>query len=478
MLGRLLLALLLVLAAGPGARAEAPPGPLRLEVDPAFAFGNLTLLSGHLTFGEPRLDTPRLVGAEELVLGEGVLDVCRLIVHRNDPLSPETSRTRCIERASRMGTFQGPLNVSFGLRTQVMLRGEYGVTRFPAASVGTFVATNASAGNVWAALLSEDGVGLEPPGDSFVFFTYGSAASASILDGDERVDFNGSQFIFTFTPSGPDHGFSARAHALRAGVAPNLTLALAPGPRGAFAPDAFRTLLDLQADVLGPDRREPLANLSALLADHSRVPTLLDAALLGHLQGEVLGVPFAHHQVSFVRLRALEGTFGNGTLEGTAAVTFTSRDHGFAPGGVPLSSDPVWLIAGAWAAALALLVLLRAPDAPPRLDRTVRLLCFLAGLAAWDLAVGGALGASAVSLARAGAPFVEVATLAAFELVAYVLAWVALAVPARLALQRLLWRTFGRGHGLAAPLATAAFVAFLLVSPFSLLALGSRLARL
>lgn len=466
------LVLLALAALAPHAAAAPAVTEVALHVSPRFAFANATLLGGALAFAEAEIRDVGFVDAHALVLPAGTLVACP---RGGGTAPPSVADPEQPCRGAR--AFENP-RLTFGARTGLSFRDALVVERFPAASFGLLVP--ASGRTTWATTLSPDGLSLSPGGDLLRFEPVGRSAEVVVDAEGETVVYNGTTVSFTFRADEPG-AFTVLADAAHAEAGTSLTLRLAPGPRDAFRA-AFRprVLLDAQEAVLGAAGRDPVRNLTAVVGAYARVPHLLNGAILGHLNGTAAGASFSPDRVAFVRAPRLEATLGeDGLLAGTSEAVFYATTEGFAPVGGTVWRPP-WILGGIlWAVALATLALVPAARFHRAYSDTGRdLLAFALAFVLWDLAVWRALGASGGTALWNREPFGATGAFLAFELVAFVLAFLVLALPVRLALRRLARRYVPRLLAATGPVTAVALLAYAAAAPFSLLALGYTVARL
>lgn len=468
-----LAALAAVLLAASPARAEEDVA-FELRLSPDVRFSNATLFAGAFAFAPAQVANVGAVDARALELPPGTLHVC--------PREGETSGSAPPIQGFNVPcrnavTHENPV-VRFGERTALALAGDFAIVRFPNASLG-FLAAEATPGPTWGAVASEDGITLSTREGNLTFRALGRSARTVVESDGETTWYNGTAFTFLFQG---DAAFTLRAGAFHGLVAERLDVALHEADEIALR-DALRprALLDLEEAIEGADAREPVANVTALLASVERVPRFLNGAILGHLEGSVGGATLTGDAITFLRVPRFEGRFESGALAGTGDVAFTVHAQGFAPAGEDPRKPPFVLALALWAVALAAHVVFRWRDEDRRsrlagawAGRALVLLAFLA----FDFVVKRTLGASAGSLLLDGAPRGSVVALAVFEVASFTLAWLLLALPLRLALARALAKVAPRVAPWASVASAAALLAFAFAAPYSMLALGILVARL
>lgn len=461
--------LLATLAASPAANAEAERGTV-LRLAGALEFGNATLLSGALSFEPADVSAPVIVNARALAPPGGDVVAC--------PRQGEGAQAPPV-----VGELAGPCRgavvhanarLSFGAGTGLLVRGSFTVSRFPNASLSVLLPSEGAV--TWAAVLPAGGLDLAPAGGSVVVEPTGRAASTTLRSGQEVAYYNGTEWYFLLPGEGT-LGLTADGLVAVAGGVLDVRLERADEAalRSALRP---RALLELQEALVGRDAREPVRNLTALVGDFFRVPHLLNAAVLGHLNGTAEGTPLDPARVSLVRVDALRGSLERGVLTGAAAPRFTVSEAGFAPPGEePRGAPWAWGV-GVWATAAAALALVPAGPRAPRSPRLASLAWRALALVAWDSLVRRALGTSAGSLIVARAEWGPVLDLIVFEAVAFAIAWLLFVVPVRLVLERSLGHFFPRALVAARPVAAVTVLVVAALAPWSLLGLGFAVARL
>ncbi|HWG90504.1 MAG TPA: hypothetical protein VNZ52_06595, partial [Candidatus Thermoplasmatota archaeon] len=364
-------------------------------------------------------------------------------------------------------------------RTSLALGGAYRLAGFPTAGIAGLFPGLPGNRTQWVTTLGPGGVLLEADDGAFRFDPLGTGARTLVQAGGETFHFNGTDFTFQFNGTGLIGLHAEGVHGI---LANGVDVTLRPAPplalRGALAP---RTLLDLQEALRGPEAREPVRNLTALLGNFTRVPTVLNGALVGHLNGTVAGTRFSPEEVTLVRVRSLTARLEDRSLTGTAEAVFTVTPAGFAPAGATASSPPWALGVLLWAGALAALLVVPAPSARRRGPwwlRALLLPAFPLTFLGWDWLVHGALGTSAGSLYLAGEPRGSVAAFLVFEAAGFLLAFLLIAVPLRLAAQRVLGRYVPKATPLSGLVGLVGLFLTAWAIPFGVLALGFLVARL
>lgn len=467
---RAVLVLLLVLA--PAASAAVVGPGMALSIAPRFRFEDVTVFAGAIDFAAPTIEHPTLVGARQVTLPQGDVTALTACPHQRDGSAP---RAPAPGEVCRGGIpLPDAASISFGQRTNVRMNGTYDVARFPNASLTVF--TPKGAWTDWAAVLPETGLMLSTGEDLVRIIPQGRSARTVVHLPEESRFFNGTEYEFVFQGAG-DFPIRAEGIAARAGASLDVRLRETT-TEGIVGVLDTRVLLDLAEAVEPYAPREPVRNLTVVTGNFTRVPSLLQGAVFGHLNG-TLDVAHPATDVVLSRVRALDGRLDNGTLAGIADVVFTVDADGFAPpGGAPRPAP--WILAGfAWGAAAAALFFVPAPQrVPGRGARIAGVAGIVVAAVVWDYAVQSALGVSAGSMLRGDDARDGLSALFVFEVSAFLLLWIILGLPARLAADRVLghfapaWRWLAR---LATNLGLA-LVAWLI--PYSVLALGYAVARI
>lgn len=461
-----------LLAAAPARADESVSFDLR--VSPDVRFSNATLFAGAFHFAPAQVANVGAVDARALELPPGTLYVCPREGQASGSLPPIPGfNVPCRNAVAH----EDPV-VRFGERTALALAGDFAIDRFPNASLA-FLAAEATPGPTWGAVASDDGIALSTREGNLTFRALGRSARTIVESDGETYWYNGTAFTFLFEGEG---GFTLRAGAFHGLVAASLDVALLEADeaalRSALRP---RALLDLEEAIEGAEAREPVANVTALLAGVQHVPRFLNGAILGHLEGSVGGAALSGDAITYLRVPRFTGRVEASALTGTGDVAFTVHAQGFAPAGEAPRKPPFVLALVLWAVALAAYVVFRWREHDRRsalagawAGRALVLLAFLA----FDFVVKRTLGASAGSLLLDGAPRGSVVALAVFEVASFALAWLMLAFPLRLALARALAKLAPRVAPWASVGSAAALLAFAFLAPYTVLALGILVARL
>lgn len=440
-------------------------GEVDLNLAEEFRLANTTLALGHLDPGEDDLTDLHAVGADTLDLPDGTLFVCRFEGGRSDEVPPIPTLQ---ERCRNEDAYENP-QVVLGDRTWLVFDGNLTLTDPPDASMAALIARNDSL-HVAGPTAGTMGASVD---EVMAFRPQLPASQVRVETPGETRSYNGTDWIFYLEASGSARLGADGLHFVLP-TPRNVTLAPAgvAAMREALEP---RTLLDLQAAAVDPDAREPVENATRLLGQGSRLPPLVDGALLGYLNGTVGGRTLDPNQTSMVSLSKFDGRIEGGNLTGTGEVRFVETAGGIAPGLDDPAGVPWILVALVWVAAGVSIAL--GPAAPTRdlRQRSLAAAGFAIALVVWDGIFTSTLGASALTTSVGQAGLGSVMALAAFEAIALGLAWILLALPIRLAVERWL---VDRLAGFVSPAATVALLVFALVSPGSVIAIGRLVAQI
>jgi hypothetical protein len=455
-----ILALLVVLPLVPTAAAE--PADVSVGLPAGFFVTESVMLAGAVRADDAAWSDVTFLDAEVPTFTAGVLTVC----------PQEGGSATVLDALRRVGqdcrdasTFEDP-TLRFGLGSDAVFAGAHTVATWPAASTVGFYGPD-----VTTMVMSDDGVGLAREGDLFRFAGTTSQTSLEVTDADGNVlYFNGTAFAFlhdaervTLTAAGGVGRMEPTA------------LRVSEAPRAAIeqAIDPF-LILDLQTVALGPDGREPRANVTGLFLEFGRVPSFVNGALFGRLNGTAASVSF-DNETALVR--------GNFTLEreeerltGTVEPTVVLGPDGVAFGGGKERRPPWMAVLGLWIAAIVLLALRR--RAPKRADVLpwVWGAAILVALALADQAIlADDLGTSGLQELRGGAGSGAVLALFLFEITLVALAFALVALPLRLIAGRLL---DGRPLVTVEIVLAVAWLLTILLAPASYFALTHAVARL
>lgn len=457
----LVLSLLAVASVATG--AGAADAELRLSEE--FRMEEATLVLGHLDPGDEEISDVHAVDVHRLDVPQGTLYVCPFEGGRSGEVPPiPTLQQRCRGEES----YENP-SLSVGARTWLAFAGNLTLQQPPNASTtmlvpdpdnGTLRLAGVTAGDMH--------VGVD---DALAFRPQLPASQVRVEEYGETRTYNGTEWIFYLEASGTAR-LEASGIQIQVPTPANLTLRPAgtAAMREALEP---RTLLDLQSATLGPESRQPVANASRLAGDTTRFPPLVDGAILGHLNGTIGERSFTPEETALVSLSRFDANVSGVNLTGTASARFVKTEAGVAPGlstpsGVPwIPAVVVWILAGVTIAV--------GPPPPVRSlrDRSLGVAAFGLALLVWDLLFASAFGTSALSAAGGEAGAGVMLALGAFETIAFGLAWLLLALPARIVGERWL---VDRLAGAVSLLATAVLLAYAALDPGAIVAVGRLLA--
>ncbi len=462
----LAVALGLTLAIASTAQA-ADEASVDLELADRFAFPNATLLLGTLDLGDPTVAGLEAVRVDGLGLPQGVLYVCPARSGQQGEIPPlPVLQERCRDE----DRYEDP-TLAVGSRTWLATRGNTTLPE-PVAGTASLVWATDDGRTGWAGTLPDEDVVLTLEDDAYAFRPTRGSSEIVVEDDGERTHYNGTGWIFYLEATGT---LSLAADGLHAMLPEGTPLTVSPAPleafRGAYDP---RILLDLQDAVEGPDAREPTSNATGAFGSYGRIPHLVNGALLGPLEGRVGDRQLDRGSVSLVHIE--EGAFEveEGNLTGTATVTFTRSGEGLASGTGSPSDVPWWLIVPLWVAAAALLVLREAP-ARPGWHRWLGAASSVVVFLAWDLSFNALVGTSALGLIGEAPELGVLLAVLGFEVIALLVAWILVYLPARLALERGLP---DRVSAWARPALTGLALLAVWLVPGTIVVLGQLVARL
>lgn len=444
----------------------ASVGDVELSLGDTFRFNRTTLALGHLDPGEAELTDLHAVGVRHLDVPQGTLYVCPSQGGQRDEVPPIPSlQSYCRDEES----YDDPV-LEVGQRTWLVFAGNLTLVEPPNASMTAMVPhpdnqTLQLAGATSGALTAR----VDRP---WAFRPQLPASQVHVQGEDDERSYNGTGWIYYLEASGT---LRLDARGVHARVPTPAEIRLTPaGSQSMREAIDGNVLLDLQSAALGPNQREPVANVTRLVGDGTRLVPLVDGALLGHLNGTIGPRGLAPEQPARVALTSLTGTVEEGNLTGRAEVRFVSTSSGFAagleePAGVPwMASLVLWILAGV---SLAL-----GPPAPVRtIDaRTVAAGAFAIGLVLWDGIFASLVGSSALAASTDATGLGVTLALGAFEAISFTVAWLALAYPARLAAERWL---VDEASSYTSPVLTAGIVVYAWLQPGSIVALGRLIAQ-
>jgi len=429
---------LLALALLPATVAAKPTQPLPIDlVLPAkLSLSEATLVVGHLDAEGLSLSHAQALEARAGHLGKGSLTVCPVRLGGQSRSALETVLSTLNQGCLDGQTFQDP-QLRFGQGTGLEFNGTLGVSHVSSSSLA---APFADPGHTLAMLLSDDGLALTPPKDGFWRFAPTSARSSiAVLVGSATTYYNGTDFAVV--ANSPTLDLSTGGFV--GSVQGTLSLTVSPGSNGTLE-QALRpfALLDLEEAALGPDAREPRGNVSAVFREFGRVPSFIDGAVEGRLNGTFGGLHL-DGRLALVRATRLDLHEADGHLVGTGTPVLVIASRGVAFGGVHPASPP-W-VAGIVLWAIAVVVLLVRRHAPARrwMHRATWLAAAIAALYIVDRTVLlPSLGTSALQVIGHHGSGGAILALTAFEVVLVVAAYLLLALPARLVAGRLAPKRF------------------------------------
>ncbi len=470
------LALLTLVPSAVAAQDTLAGQEIRLTMAPGISMANATIFAGSLGIGQAPLEDLVVLDAGTLVIGPGDLVACP---RENGAQRRVPAALRALEGPCRGGTIHTDPSIRFGFGTTVRVEGSFDVEHAPEASLSLFSPLSTGQAPWWVTTMGATGIGLKPTGTNFTFYAVSPGASIIIDSGNERYQYNETEFRFTFEDA---TGFQISGGGLVAQMPRTFGMSLEPADDGAFRDvlHPFR-LLELQGLLLGVDAREPVRNLTAVMGNFTRVPSLLNGAILGRLNGSFGSATFTSADSAMVRVPAFTGGYGGGEMTGTGTLAFSVSSAGFAaPGEDP--ETPPWLTASLlWLITVAAWVIIPRPETPPRdpaLARMISVAVFPVAFVVWDLLVADALGVSAGALWMAGEPRGSIAAFVAVQTAALIIGWLLVALPVRFAASRVLARFAPRAFAVHRYLGVLSFLVVAFVWPFALLGLAFMIVRL
>ncbi len=428
-----------------------------------FRLRNATLFIGALHLDGPEWLDPVFLDAREAELAEGTLVVCAKTSAGVLAATRPASESGCPDPTSHAAPW-----LTFGRGTDLHFYGPHRVIQLPAATLSLFTGDDRHAA---AHLFSNQPMRLAGEG-AFSFEPVSAESAIYVDDPAGPVWYNGTEWRFTFD--------GAELAILAAGgagwYAGDLRVHLQPAERSDVRTvlDPFR-LLDLQERLLGPDGREPRANVTGLLTEYGRVSDYVNGAIVGRLNGTI-GARQHFGDVSLVRVESMEGVLSGPLLEGRLEPVVEVTPSGIAIEGGTLHKAPWGLVAAAWMAAIAASMVRRHPSVRTRGQLALRVGAPVAGFILVDLGVmGRAFGTSALAGGwRRDFETPDLLALVTFELVTLAVAVLVVLLPLRVLTVRVV-----RTRVTAAEAILVAFwLASLMVLPGAYFALGHDLARL
>lgn len=446
--------------------AGASAAEVDLRVGEQLRLGETTLALGHLDPGSVELTDVHAVGVETLDVPDGTLYVCSSEGGQRDEVPPIPAlQDRCRDEDA----YENP-KLTVSDRTWLVFAGNLTLADPPNASMTAIVSD--PEGRLRLASVTHGTVGAEVD-DQAAFRPQRAASQIQVQADGETQTYNGTDWVFYLEASGRAE-LAARGLHAELPMPANLTLRPAGTAAMREALDA-RTLLDLQSAALDPDEREPVANATRLAGSATRLPPLVDGALLGHLNGTIGERSFDPDETALVGLERMDGEIAGAELTGTLEPRFVRTDAGVAPGlgepaGVP------WLAAVLlWVAAGVTIAVGPAAVVPGLRTRALGIGLFAVALVAWDAIFANALGTSALAASAGAAGLGVVFALAAFEAIAFGLAWLLLALPVRLVGERWL---VDRVAPYVGGVATLALLAYAWLQPGAIVSIGRLVAEL
>ncbi len=278
---------------------------------------------------------------------------------------------------------------------------------------------------------------LGPQDEATRFAAASAATSVAVLPArGDPVYFNGTSYAFLLQT----REVRLQATALATALNGTFQATAAPAARADLAEalaDPF-ALLDAQESLLGPEAREPRGNVSRLLREFGRVPAYVNSALVGRIDGTASGRTF-HGGVALVRGDAFALQRDGAQLVGTETPRVAVSEGGVSFAGGAVLDAPWIAFAIVWVVALA--VLLVRQRAPERAAWVPALWAgaFVAGLLLFDhFVLQVRFGAGALAEARHQASPGIILSLLAFEAILFAACYLALALPGRLLIGRVL----------------------------------------
>ena len=458
-------ALLAVLLASPAA------ADVDLTLSHEFRLSQATFLAGNLTLAPGASLVDPVVTGPRSAAALGTLTVCPEIFEADGVVrSAVLAGLALVDPQCDGGqSFTDPVLV-FGRGTRLAFAGGLEITRMPGAVLLAPFGNGTVAMALGGARLP---LALAPAEGVSAFGATAPATSVAILQDGGPTYFNGTSYAYFLNGDMMTLDAAAIASALEGPFQATLVPAGREDLEQALS-DPF-ALLDAEEVLYGADAREPRGNVSTVLREFGRVPAYVDGALFGHLNGTA-GGSRQQGDVSLVRGDRFVLTRNGDHLAGSEEPTVTLSPAGVAfDGGEPREAPWVWAALLWLIALLVLVVRRRAPQRKQRL-RALWLAAALVSLVVVDLLLlRDDLGAGLASEARGGASPGTLLALATFELVLVGASFVALVLPARLLVGRLVpqrWLVLGEA-GLA-----ILWILLPVLLPATTFAMGYDLARL
>lgn len=437
-----------------------------LDLPEQLAFGNATLAMGEVQSSPATVNGTGAVQVRSMTLPAGVLYVCPAHSGERGRIPPLPVLQNYCRGEDR---YEDP-DLTVGGRTWFTSRGDVAIERWPNATA-TMLWKEEDGNLSWAGATSSDRFAFSALEREWAFRPLTTSTEITVESDGSRGYYNGTDWIFYLVSEGP---ISVDAAGSFGRFVDDPTLSVRTANQSAVRETLDpRVLLDLQDAVRGPDAREPVRNATRLFDEYARIPRLVDAGLLGYLNGTLDGEPFDPSSVTFVHVEAATMAYEGGRLDGTAEVSYTRSSAGFSDGtGGPV--DVPWLIpAVLWIVALAGLLRRGRPERAGR--RWVHPLIGLVAFVAWDLMLAATIGTSGLAMMFGGGLLGETLALLGFELVAFGLAWLLAYLPGRIALER--WAP-DRWSGWIHPALGVVTLVIIVAVPGLLIATGQLLARL
>lgn len=463
------LAGLLVLLAAPLAQAD-----VRLQLPDEFRLSQATFLAGHVTLQDAVFANP-VVAWPMAASGTGTLTVCPDVLGSGGLVRPTLIQVLANVQANCDGAqhFTDP-TLAFGPDSQLAFAGDLAVVAMPgAALVAPFADDNGTLAMTLGSSRQPMRLGPDDGVTRFAGVTPATSVVVVPAQGDP-IYFNGTSYAFLLDTD----ELRLQATALATGLNGPFRATAVPATRADLAEalaDPF-SLLDAQESLLGPEAREPRGNVSGLLREFGRVPAYVNGALVGRIDGAASGRSF-DGSVALVRGDLFTVQRDGDLLVGTEEPRAAISQGGVSFGGGAVREAPWVLFGVVWAVALLVLVVRRRPPERAVWLRGVWGGMALAGVLLFDrFVLQTRFGTGFLAEARHGASPGTLLSLAAFEAILFAASFLALALPGRLLIGRLMP---GARLRLLAEIAWGALWALLpLLSPAAFFSLGYDLARI
>jgi hypothetical protein len=436
-----------------------------------FRLSQATFLAGNVSLDAGAVLRDPVMAGPRLATIAGTLTVCPQVFAADGVVRPIVLQGLAAADPECDGaqTFEDPV-LAFGPGTRLAFGGALDIAAMPGASL------LAPFGNNTVALAlggARQPLHLAPEDDQAAFAATAAASSVVVLGDGDPVYFNGTSHAYFVEGDALRIDAAAVASPLEGPFRATVVAAGRDDMEDALA-DPF-ALLDAQETLFGADAREPRGNVSALLREYGRVPAYVDGAILGRLNGTAGGSQYSG-DIGLVRGEVFALQQDGQRLFGTEDPRVALSPAGVAfTGGEPQQAPWTWALL-LWV--IALLVLLVRRRAPRRAS-WLRLLwpaAFLAALVLFEwFVLQEDFGAGLATEARDGAGPGTLLALATFEVVLVAASFVALALPGRLLIGRLVPQ---RWVGLGEAVWAVVWAILPVLLPAAFFALGYDLARL